>query len=103
MSCKTVSQHVRRQSHAQAGSAAIGGENLPDAHAAQGATAAIDEQSVCGDLFALAHKLGSGFFQIALDKSEGFLADRNDALFIALANATNAARRAIQIHNPQMN
>ena len=35
MRCKTVTQHVGRQRHTQARLAAIGGENLPDANAAE--------------------------------------------------------------------
>src|SRR5271154_7192543 len=103
MSCKTVPQHVRRETHTQAGFAAVGGEDLPDAHPAQRTAAAIDEKSVRGNLFALADEFSPRFLEVALDESKCFLADRHDALFVAFANAPNAACRTVQIHNAKVN
>src|SRR5580704_848001 len=103
MSCKTVPQHVRRQSYAQAGFTAIRGENFPDANAAKRTTAAIDEQSVRGDLFAFADQLGASVFQVALDEGQSFLADGNNAFLVTLAYAANASCGTIQIHDAKMN
>src|SRR5271169_2156870 len=101
MGGKTVPQHVRCERSAEAGLTAIGREYLPNAHAAEGRAATIDKQR-CGErLFTLANQLGARITKKTFNQGQGFLADRDDAFLVALANATDAADRDVEIHDPK--
>src|ERR1700747_3101012 len=96
---KTVPQHVRRKRRTQAGLSPVGRKYLPHAYAAERGATPVNEERGRQGLFALANQLGARIAQIALHQCEGLLADRDNALLVALADASDAANCSIEIHD----
>ena len=101
MSGETVAEHVGSKSHTQTRLAAIGRENFPDTNAAEPAAATIQEENLRMGQLSFSEKLRAGIAEITIHECHGFFADGNDAFLVALADAADIARGAVEIHDAQ--
>ncbi len=102
MRCKTVAQHVRGRTNTQSGLTPIRRENLPNTDAAERRTTAVNEKRCRESLLPFSDKPGTGVAKIPFDKRKCLLANRNDALFVSLTDAANAADAGVEIHDAKI-